>query len=140
MSSALKANGLLPDRVVDIMRYVARSTADQHKHRWMTETANAQSSLNEISELIPLYFYRLKNTSAIAAFLLLNTFTLQRETEELRESRQELEDCIAKFKSRIAELEEGDGAARPVGQQKHVHVLSAENARLRLAQAEVRTR
>lgn len=131
--------GLFPDRATDIMRHAARSvTVEQRVHSWMTETANAQASLDALRELIPLYFYRFKNASAIVAFLLFNSFALQREAEELREGRQELEDHIARLKSRVVELEERDDGAAG-GEQKKVHILSAENARLRLAQAEVRS-
>lgn len=128
--------GLLLDRAADIMRHAARSTVE---HSWMTKMANAQSSLDALRELIPLYFYRLNSTSAIATFLLLNSFAQQREAEELREGRQELEDHIAKLKSRVVELEERDNGAVTNGEQKKAHILSAENARLRLAQAEVRS-
>ncbi|KAL5505138.1 hypothetical protein EMCRGX_G006522 [Ephydatia muelleri] len=129
--------GLFPDRATDIMRHAARSvTVEQRVHSWMTETANAQASLDALRELIPLYFYRFKNASAIVAFLLFNSFALQREAEELREGRQELEDHIARLKSRVVELEERDDGAAG-GEQKKVHILSAENARLRLAQAEL---
>ena len=142
--SALKVTGtsrggVHSERIADVLRYMAQLTIE-HRERWMTEAANAQTSLDEMSVLMPQYFYHLKNSSAITAFLLLNSFTLQREAEELRESRRELEDHISKLKSRISELEEDGGTAFPAGQQKCAQILSAENARLRLAHAEVISR